>query len=325
MKRVMNTFIVLTVIVFLLNSCQKEVQTSGNPLFDDQPLTADPAVLVHDDTLYLFTGSDEQVPGANGFLMKKWYVFSTPDMVNWTNHGVKLTVEDFEWASHNAFAGHCVENHGKFWWYVPMVHKDRAARVHEGFAMGVAVADHPLGPYKDPIGRPIIADTTENSIVLNIDPAVYVDDDEQVYFFWGSWNEVRYAKMKSNMVELDGPVLNIPSLKNFFEAPWVHKRNDTYYMSYAAGYPSRTEYSTSDNINGPWQYQGVINDTLRNSPTNHQAIVHFKGNDYFFYHNAASSSGGPFRRSVCVDQLFYDENGLIKEVKRTINGVTLVE
>lgn len=286
--------------LFALNACQQpKPQYSGNPLFSE-PFTADPAVLVHNDTLYLFTGSDEQIEGRYDFVMHKWYVFSTADMVNWTNHDAVLSVEDFEWASHKAFAGHAVENHGKFWWYVPLVHKDPEARVHEGFAMGVAVADHPAGPYKDPLGHPIIADTTENSIVLNIDPAVYVDDDGEVYFFWGSWNEVRQVKLKDNMLELDGPVENIEGLTNFFEAPWVHKRNDTYYMSYAAGYPSRTEYATSKNINGPWQYRGVIHDEIPNSPTNHQAIVHFKGNDYFFYHTAGLPNGGPYRRSVCV-------------------------
>src|SRR5690554_7087213 len=117
--------------LFALNACQQpEPQYSGNPLFSE-PFTADPAVLVHNDTLYLFTGSDEQIEGRDGFVMHKWYVFSTADMVNWTNHGAVLSVEDFEWASHNAFAGHAVENHGKFWWYVPLVHKDPEARVHE--------------------------------------------------------------------------------------------------------------------------------------------------------------------------------------------------
>jgi beta-xylosidase len=309
---------VLTIVLFGFTNCNEEIKYSGNPLFSE-PLTADPSVLVHNDTLYLFTGSDEQAQGVDGFLMNKWYVFSTTDMVNWTNHGSQLSVDDFEWAAANAFAGHCVENHGKFWWYVPLIHK--SIRVHEGFAMGVAVADHPSGPYKAPLGKPIISDTTTNSIVLNIDPAVYVDDDNQVYFFWGSWGEVRMVKLKSNMVELDGPVETVEGLTNFFEAPYIHKQNDTYYMTYAAGYPSQTEYATSKSITGPWTYRGVINDTLPNSPTNHQAIVNFKGNDYFIYHNAGLADGGPYRRSVCIDKLEYDENGLIKKVLRTTTGV----
>lgn len=298
-----------------------ETPHSGNPLFSDL-LTADPCALVHNDTLYLFTGSDEIPQGQDGFLMKKWYVFSTTDMVNWTRHGSKLAVEDFKWAAANAFAGHVVENHGKFWWYAPLVHK--SVKVHEGFAIGVAVADHPAGPFHDAIGEPIITDTTANSIPLNIDPAVYVDDDKQVYFFWGSWGQVRMAKMKDNMMELDGPVMDVPGLTNFFEAPFVHKRNGIYYFTYSAGYPSRIEYAMSKSIMGPWEYKGVINDTIPNSPTNHQAIVTFKGNDYFIYHTAGLPDGGPFRRSVCIDKLEYDENGLIKPVVRTTNGVPMI-
>jgi len=160
---------------------KKAVAYSGNPLFKEL-LMADPCAIVHNDTLYLFTGSDEQAQGVDGFLMKKWYIFSTTDMVNWTNHGRKMSVQDFDWAAANAFAGLVVENHGKFWWYVPMVHK--TVKVNEGFAIGVAVANNPLGPYKDAIGDPIIADTTKNCIPLNIDPAVFVDDDGKVYFFW---------------------------------------------------------------------------------------------------------------------------------------------
>lgn len=306
------------------NSENGEVQYRGNPLFEE-PFTADPSVLVHNDTMYLFTGSDEQVKGVNGFLMNKWYIFSTTDMVNWTNHGSKLSVDDFEWGSHNAFAGDIVENHGRFWWYVPIVHKDPATRVNEGFAMGVAVADHPTGPYHDPVGEALIMDTTTNSIPLNIDPIVFVDDDGEVYFYWGSWNEVRMVKLNKNMMELDGPVQNVEGLTNFFEAPYVHKRGDTYYMSYAAGYPSRTEYATSKSITGPWEHQGVIHDTIPNSPTNHQAIINFKGNDYFIYHTAGLENGGPFRRSVCIDKLEYDENGLIKKVIRTEKGVPRIE
>lgn len=297
----------------------KEVTAySGNPVIRTT-LTADPCALVHNDTLYLFTGSDEQAEGKDGFLMRRWFVFSTTDMVNWTNHGTKLVVDDFKWASANAFAGHAVENHGKFWWYVPMVHK--TVKVHEGFAIGVAVADHPTGPYKDAIGKPIITDTTKNCIPLNIDPAVFVDDDGQVYFYWGSWGQVRVAKMNSNMTQLDGPVENIQGLTNFFEAPYIHKRNGIYYFTYSAHYPSTIEYATSTNINGPWTYRGLISDTLENSPTNHQAIVTYKGNDYFIYHNAGLPHGGPFRRSVCIDKLEYDENGLIKKVVRTTQGV----
>lgn len=319
--RTSNLLLIAFAILTLCFGCKEIPKYSGNPLFK-APLTADPSVMVANDTLYLYTGSDEQPLDKEGFLMSKWYVFSTTDMVNWTEHGAVMDTKTFEWAKANAFAGHCVENHGKYWWYVPLTHN--TIKKGEGFAIGVAVSDHPYGPFKDAIGAPIITDTTENSIVLNIDPCVFVDDDKQVYLFWGSWNEIRMVKLNSNMTEMAEPV-RVLEVKNFFEAPYIHKRGDIYYLSYAAGYPSRTEYSSSKSINGPWEYGGIINDTIANSPTNHQAIVNYKGNDYFVYHNAGLVDGGPFRRSVCVDALSYDIDNSIMKVLRTKEGVAKIK
>lgn len=299
--------------------CAQTPQYSGNPLFKGL-YTADPCALVYKDTLYIFTGHDEQSQSGKTFLMRDWYVFSSANLVNWTGHGVKLRTEDFSWASGNAFAGHVVQHNGKFWWYVSITHK--TIRVGEGFSIGVAVSDHPLGPYKDTLGEALITDKTPNSITLNIDPAVFIDNGTP-YLFWGSWGAARMVKLKDNMTELDGPVITV-NAKDFFEAPWVHKKNDLYYLSYASGYPSVTAYSTSNSINGPWTYRGVINDLLENSETNHQAIIEFKGNWYFIYHNAGLPGGGIYRRSVCIDNLKYNDDGTIKKVIRTSTGVAAV-
>ncbi|WBL22297.1 glycoside hydrolase family 43 protein [Zunongwangia sp. HRR-M8] len=305
--------------------CLQNVQAQkygGNPVIEGI-FTADPCPLVYNDTLYLFTGRDEQIEGREGFLMNEWQVFSTSDMYDYTSHGSLLSIEDFDWAAGNAFASHVVERDGKFWWYVSLTHKN--IRVNEGFAIGVAVADHPLGPYKDAKGSAIVTDKTPNAIPLNIDPAVFVDDDGQTYLFWGSWGEARVVKLKDNMIEMDGKVQTL-ELKNFFEAPFVHKKGDTYYMTYAgSGYPSKTEYATSKSITGPWTYQGVVNELLPISATNHQGVVEFRDNWYFVYHNAQLPTGGVFRRSVSIDKLEYTEDGLIKTVERTKTSVPAID
>lgn len=112
-----------------LSASGQSAEYSGNPVFKGL-FTADPCAIVYNDTLYVFTGHDEQTPEGKSFLMRDWYTFSTTDMVNWTNHGSKLRPGNFSWASGNAFAGHVVEHNGKFWWYVPMTHKTiKVARV----------------------------------------------------------------------------------------------------------------------------------------------------------------------------------------------------
>ncbi len=308
----------LLVIVFICSATLYAQEYSGNPIVKSIH-TADPCAIVYKDSLYLFTGHDEQTGSGEFFVMRDWRIFSTADMVNWTDHGVRLTPASFSWASGNAFAGHVVENNGKFWWYVPMTHK--TIKVNEGFAIGVAVADHPLGPYRDAMGgKALITDQTPNSIALNIDPAVYIDNGTP-YLFWGSWGASRRVKLKTNMIELDGPVETV-NLRNFFEAPWIHKRNNLYYFSYAAsGFPSTIEYATSTSINGPWNYVGVLNDRIPNCSTNHQAIVQFKGNWYFIYHDAGLPNGGTYRRSVCIDKLEYNSDGTLKKIVRTTTGV----
>lgn len=296
-------------------------ETRGNPIVTEL-FTADPSPMVHKDTLYIYTGHDEQKKDGTGFVMNDWYCFSTENMVDYRKHGPLLSPKDFKWAQGDAFASHVIEKDGKFYWFVSVRHKK--VRVHEGFAIGVAVADSPTGPFRDAIGKALVTDETPNSVVLNIDPAVYIDDDGQAYLFWGSWNAGRWVKLKDSLLELDGEVHNLEA-HNFFEAPFIHKKGDTYYLTYAAHYPSTTEYSTSKSITGPWEYQGVIHDKLPKSETNHQGVAKFKGEWYFIYHNAQLPDGGTYRRSVCVDKLEHNDDGTIRKVERTKTSVPKVE
>lgn len=298
------------------------VTWSANPIVNTM-YTADPAALVYNDSLFIFTGHDEQgVESSNSewFLMKDWHVFVTDDMENYHDYGAVLTPQIFEWASGNAFAGHCEFRNNKFYWYVAVTHKN--IKEDEGFAIGVAVADHPSGPWKDAIGSALVDDYTPNDIALNIDPAIFIDNGV-VWLYWGSWNEARRVKLKNNMIELDGGV-EVVNASGFFEAPWIHKYRNNYYFSYASGFPSTTNYSMSKSLNGPWEDKGVLNPLLNNSNTNHQAIVKYLGHWYFIYHGANRDGGWTYRRSVNVDYLYYNEDAEIIEIKRTATGVDRV-
>lgn len=290
---------------------------AANPIFTDV-FTADPAAIVHQDTVYLYTGHDVAKDNRTFFEMHDWLVFSSKDMVNWERHGSKLSVKDFSWAKGDAWAAHVIEKQGKFYWYVTLRH----ASIN-GFAIGVAVADSPLGPFKDARGSAIITNdmTTDTDIDWDdIDPAAFIDDDGQAYLFWGN-TKPRYVKLKDNMIEMDGPIHAI-DLPNFTEALWVHKKDKLYYLSYASGYPEKIAYATSDSIHGPWQYQGILNEVAGNSPTNHQSIIEFKGKSYFIYHTGAlQNGGGEFRRAVAIDPLHYNEDGTIKLIHMTSKGI----
>ena len=313
------TFLFLLTQVTVSNAQKNNVVNgSGNPVIKDK-FTADPAAFVYKDSVYLYTGHDEAPAGKEGYFMHDWLCYSSADMVNWKQHASPLNVKDFTWARDDAWASQVIERNGKFYWYVAIEH----ARI-PGKAIGVAVSDNPAGPFKDALGKALITNnqTSEASKMMwdDIDPSVIIDGDGQAYLFWGN-HQCYYAKLKKNMIELDGEIKTI-TLNNYTEAPWIHKHNNWYYLSYATGFPEKIEYAMSKNINGPWQYKGILNELAGNCNTNHQAIIDFKGKSYFVYHNGGLTvNGGSFRRSVCIDYLHYNKDGTIKKIIMTSEGV----
>ncbi len=293
------------------------VGVAQNPIITDK-YTADPAALVHDGKVYLYAGHDEAKPNENHYVLNEWLIYSTDDMVNWKEEG-SFPASAFKWANGQAWASHVVERDGKFYWYVTVEHG-----TIPGKSIGVAVSDSPTGPFNDAIGKALVTNdmTTEHSSSYwdDIDPAVFIDDDGQAYMFWG--NVIcYYVKLKDNMIELDGDIKTI-DLPFFTEAPWVHKKGEWYYLSYAYQFPEKSAYAMSKSIEGPWEYKDILNEVAGNCNTNHQAIIEYKGRDYFIYHNGSiPTAGGSFRRSVCIDYLYYNEDGTIKRVIMTSEGV----
>lgn len=292
---------------------------NGNPLIKHK-FTADPAGLVHNGKVYIYAGHDQCPAPKERYEMNEWLVFSSSDMKTWTEHPVPLKPSDFSWAKGDAWASQVIERDGKFYWYVAVEH----GSIH-GKAIGVAVSDSPTGPFKDARGSALITNdmTTEYTKISwdDIDPTVIIDDDGQAYLFWGN-TQCYYAKLKKNMVELDGPIMPVKNLPRYTEAPWIHKYKGWYYLSYASEFPEKICYAMSRNINGPWEYKGILNEIAGNSNTNHQSIIEFKNNWYFIYHNGGiNTQGSSFRRSVCIDRLFYNNDGTIKRINMTTEGV----
>lgn len=297
----------------------QQIVPSGNPVITDV-YTADPAALVVGDTVYLYTGHDEAQPPQEGYVMHEWLCFSSPDMIHWTKRGVPLNVKDFAWAKDDAWASQVIERNGKYYYYAAVEHDS----THRGKAIAVAVSDNPAGPFKDARGSALITNdmTSPQSGMMwdDIDPTVIIDNG-QAYLFWGN-RKCYYAKLKENMIELDGDIKEV-NLPNYTEAPWIHHRNGWYYLSYASGFPEKIVYAMSKRIDGPWQYKGILNELAGNSNTNHQAIINFKGKDYFIYHNGGiNTNGGSFRRSVCIDRLYYNPDGTMKRVIMTTEGIS---
>jgi beta-xylosidase len=295
-----------------------------NPVITEK-YTADPAAIVHNDTVYLYVGHDEAALDFHFYSLNEWLIYSSTDMVNW-NEEASFPVTKFKWARGDAWAAEVIQKGDKFYWYVTVHHKDVDGK--SGKAIGVAVADSPVGPFKDAIGSALVTNNMTTDIDIDwddIDPTVFIDDDGQAWMFWGN-SKCYYAKLKDNMIELDGPIMEIEGLPNFTEAPYIHKKGDNYYLSYAYQFPEKTAYAMSKSIEGPWEYQDILNELAGNCNTNHQAILEYKGKDYFIYHNGGvQTQGGSFRRSVCIDYLYYNADGTLKRVVMTSEGVDPAE
>jgi len=300
---------------------------SQNPVIQIN-YTADPAPMVYNDTVYLYTSHDEDVLVKNFFTMNDWKCYSSTDMVNWTDHGKVLSYTDFEWASGNAWAGQCIYRNGKFHFYVPITQKTG------GMAIGVAVSTRPTGPYTDPIGSPLAF-----SGYGDIDPTVFIDDDGHAYLYWGN-PDLYYVKLNEDMISYDKSIgivqvpLTVESFgprenneertSSYEEGPWFYKRNDLYYLLYpAGGIPEHLAYSTSTSPTGPWVYQDTIMHVIadKGAFTNHPGVIDYKGKSYFFYHNAALPGGGGFNRSVCIDEFEYNADGTIPLIVPTQAGI----
>lgn len=320
MKKVV--LVVLSAVLASACCSQKQVAISSgaenNPIIKDKYI-GDPAALVYKDSVYLYGGHDEAPNDFNFYKMNEWVVYSSADMVTWKEHPVPLKTTDFAWAKGDAWAAQVIERNGKFYWYVTVEHA-----TIPGKAIGVAVSDSPTGPFKDALGHALITNdmTTQTGISWDdIDPTVFIDDNGKAYMYWGN-TVCKYIKLKDNMLEADGGI-HVVDLPHFTEAPWIHKKGDWYYLSYAYQFPEKIAYAMSKSIEGPWEYKGILNELAGNSNTNHQSIIEFKGKWYFIYHNGAlQPHGGSFRRSVCIDRLFYNPDGTLQRVVMTTEGIS---
>lgn len=328
----------MKILVVLYALLASTVTFAANPIVTDI-FTADPAVHYFEGKYWVYTTHDE--PSADSyFIMKDWRAYSSSDLIEWQDQGVIMSLDDIDWADDFAFAPDVVFRDGTYYMYFPV----------NGLDIGVATSTSPAGPFKDAIGAPLITSNPDKPQHMadaphhTIDPAVFIDDDGQAYMYFGNdgpgiileayaegdfrypfpRNTPRVVKLKDNMLELDSEVISLDGIDNFFEASWMHKYNDTYYLSYASGFPFSTiAYATSDHPLGPFTKQGIIVDELTWpwSTTNHHSTVEKDGQWYFFYHTTELSGGQNFKRSFAVDKMQHNPDGTIEKVQRTFMGV----
>ncbi|UZX03330.1 family 43 glycosylhydrolase [Arthrobacter sp. CDRTa11] len=275
--------------------------------------TADPNIVVYGDTYYIYPTTD----GIASWGSTKFSVYSSKNLVDWTDEGVVLDLANVSWTHSNAWAPTATSKNGKYYLYFSA-----------GQSIGVAVADSPKGPFVDS-GAPLV-DKAAYGGAQQIDPAVFTDNDGVSYLFWGN-GTARYVPLNADMVSYTAAnVKTISGLSQFREGPFVHQRNGTFYMTYSID-DTRSEnyrvgYATASSIAGPWTYKGVI---LEKKPelgilgTGHNSVVQVPGTDdwYIVYHRFAIPGGDGMHRETTIDRLTYAADGSIKPVVPTLESV----
>jgi len=298
--------------------------SAQNPIVRNQ-FSADPTARVFNGKVYVFPSHDIPTPPEkqgrkDWFCMADYHVFSSSNLTDWTDHGVIVSQNKVAWvdsASYSMWAPDCIERNGRYYFYFPANKNVVDAKGRKGFGIGVAVADHPEGPYV-PLSEPIKG-------VNGIDPNVFIDKDGQAYLYWAMGNIV-VAKLKSNMTELASEpkiIDNLPQ-KGLKEGPFMFERNGLYYLTipHVENKIERLEYAIADNPMGPFKMTGVVMDeSPMNCWTNHQSFIQYKGQWYLFYHQNAYSPNFDKNRSICIDSLFFNADGTIQKVVPTLRGV----
>lgn len=286
-----------------------------NPLLDENVFVPDTEAHVWDDgRIYLYGSYD--IRGAKYYCSEEYHVFSSADMVNWTDHGVSFRFSDIKWAQncpHRAlYAPDCAYRNGVYYLYYC---------IPDG-RCGVAVSDKPYGPFEDVL---------QIDGISGIDPSVFIDDDGQAYIYWGQFDNVRSAKLDPDMVSIDKTSITQPlsiSEHDFHEGSSVKKINGKYVFVYTdthrhkdirpGGMATCLGYAVSDKPQSGFEYRGVIIDNYGCDPgtwNDHGSIAEFDGQWYVFYHR--STHGSEFSRRVCAEKIKITETCIIKEVKMT--------
>jgi beta-xylosidase len=293
-----------------------------NPLALGKGLrTADPSGHVWPDgRMYLYTSHDEECQ--QDFHMKDWHAFSSTDLVHWTAHGAVLSVKDLTWADDYAWAPDAAYKNGKYYLVFPAGNgvKDRQnpEKSTKWMGIGIAESDSPTGPFKDMIGAPLWRTPYAN------DPCIFIDEDGKAYLYvHGSGADYRVIELADDLRSVRGEFqkMDMGGYEPKMEGPWVFKRNGLYYFTMPEGNRTLTYY-TAKSPKGPWTYRGAFMEP--EGGNNHHSVVQYEGQWLLFYHRWLDTPGAACakkQRHVAAEYLDFNEDGTIRKVERTAQGV----
>jgi beta-xylosidase len=312
---------------FILLSCTPKLKssvtknTSGNPVFPGW--YADPEGIIFNKQYWIYPTYSAPYKDQVFF-----DAFSSPDLVNWTKHSRILDTSNVRWAKRAVWAPAIVEKEGRY--YIFFGANDIQSDQEYG-GIGVAVADKPGGPFKDYLGKPLISQFYNGA--QPIDQFVFRDKDGQYYMIYGGWRHCNIAKLKNDFTGFitfeDGTTFKEITPKGYVEGPFMFMKGGKYYFMWSEGGWTGPDYSVAyaiaDSPMGPFER---IDKILQQDPkvatgAGHHSVIHHTGKDkwYIVYHRRPLGETDANHRVTCIDEMHFDDNGLVQPVKITTEGV----
>ena len=298
------------------------IQLSSNPVFEGW--YADPEGIIYDDHYWIF-------PTYSDVYEKQVFFdsFSSPDLVNWTKHEQIIDTTEVKWAHKAMWAPGVIEKEGKYYFFFAA---NDIQKESELGGIGVAVSDKPGGPYKDLLGKPMINEIVNGA--QPIDQFVYRENDSTYYMFYGGWGHCNVVLLKNDFTGIrpfpDGEMYKEVTPEGYVEGPFMFKKDGKYYFMWSeggwGGPDYRVAYAIAENPLGPFERIGTILEQNQEVATGagHHSVMHKPGSDdwYIVYHRRPLTETHHNHRETCIDKMEFDENGFIKPVVITFEGVS---
>ena len=319
----MKNFVLPILFLYIgLSGCQQQPKVrAGNPIFPGW--YADPEGIIFDGQYWIYPTFS--APYDEQLFMD---AFSSPDLINWTKHSRILDTAIVKWVKRAMWAPAIVHKGNKY--YLFFSGNDIQSDDEYG-GIGVAIAEHPEGPYRDYLGKPLI-DKFHNG-AQPIDQFVFRDKDGSYYIYYGGWQHCNIARLNDDFTGFEplptGEIYKEVTPEGYVEGPFMFIRDDKYYFMWSEGAWTGPDYSVSyavaDSPFGPFNRIAKI---LQQDPevatgAGHHSVIHEPGLDkyYIVYHRRPLTETDRNHREICIDEMLFDDQGFIKPVKITREGV----
>lgn len=321
MKHAIQTilFLIMATISSQANA-QKPAGKNGNPLWPGW--YADPEVAMFNNTVWIYPTYSAPYEQQVFF-----DAFSSTDLHTWKQHKRIIDTGAVKWARKAMWAPAIIQKDNRYFLFFS------ANDVHQGETggIGVAVSDHPEGPFTDYLGKPLIGEIHNGA--QPIDQFVFRDKDGGYYMIYGGWGHCNMVRLKPDFTGLlpfeNGQLYREITPKGYVEGPVMFTRNNKYYFMWSEGGwggPNyRVAYAMSDSLSGPFERIGTVlkQDSTVATGAGHHSVLQLPGRDewYIIYHRRPLGETAANHRVTCMDRMYFDEKGLIQPVKITHEGV----